>query len=476
MKLLVLLLIAFFCNSQILDEGEENMREITVETWKPEREIIIMSIKGDKIKLVIESLDNDYEVKYDCNTEKEECEWEIDGKKSILTYYEEYTEIATFKLKFTIKQNTKFKIYYYKPTNAGLVILYIFIAIGVLVGLYFCYRVIRAYKRIEDEKKRALWAKEEAEEEKIKQFAKFAVKNPSYINRICPVCLKDKDGQEFPDEDSIALNESDDTDIEIENHKKKLIEAINNDSIDYLIPYVKVKKCEHFFHEKCKKAENNQWYKRYYKHECLYCKNWMNLKNLKAFAKISEKSLQKIIESYHFEFHYPDWDYPSELRKKFFHFIYNCEEIPEEKREAIKTRRKIAIKFINDLEYDVDFEILSNDFKYWENRYEEELSDKKERIAKNQAKEREIQAKRDNIVTLHCCNGCTKTCCLCGKRDSVLEGAKAHKTCLLFEGMCVICKQKTTDINPFCGFCFFCKNKYHVQNNVHCAVCRQPLM
>ena len=110
MKLLVLLLIAFFCNSQILDEGEDNMREITVETWKPEREIIIMSIKGDKIKLVIESLDNDYEVKYDCNTEKEECEWEIDGKKSILTYYEEYTEIATINLKFTISKDTKFKI------------------------------------------------------------------------------------------------------------------------------------------------------------------------------------------------------------------------------------------------------------------------------------------------------------------------------------------------------------------------------
>lgn len=53
----------------------------------------------------------------------------------------------------------------------------------------------------------------------------------------------------------IILNDSDYIDIEVETYKKKLIEGINNGTLYKVIPYIKVKICEHFFHEKCKTSK-----------------------------------------------------------------------------------------------------------------------------------------------------------------------------------------------------------------------------
>lgn len=153
------------------------------------------------------------------------------------------------------------------------------------------------------------------------------------------------------------------------------------------------------------------------------------------------------------------------------------EEIPGEKRAIIKIHRKLACDFRNDLFYAPDFDIsIDCDIDYWRHRYEEEFNEKEQGKKEKQERDHKIQAKKDNIVDLTCCTKCAKTCCLCGKRDNVLKGSNAHKTCLLFPKMYLICGQKTTDINPFVGFCPMCKFKYNIENKVHWAACRQPLM
>lgn len=481
LKLLVIFLLVCVFNSLDLEEGEEKMLTFTLDGGKKSKEFTILEIESDTLKIIIESLDNDYKVTMYCDEEEEECDWEYDGKKSILTYYSSKNNNRYFMFHFELTNTTHFQIYYYKATTVGqvfLIILYIILGIGALIVCFLLYKKIRKEAKIKEEKKQRLLAEKKEDESKIEQYVKLVLKNPSYINTICPICFKDKDGHNFPAADSIILDESDDIDIKVDTYKRKLIEGINNGSLGKLIRYIKVKNCEHFFHEKCKNSKKNKWYNTYHKHECLFCSNWISQNNLRAFATISERQIKTIIEAYHFKEHFPNWRYPVDLRKKFFKFIYECQEIPEEKRDEIKARRKLTIKFINDLFYENDWEIDINsyDLNYWENRYEEELREEEERKVKHQAKEREIQAKRDNIVDLTCCEECARTCCLCYKRDCVLEGSRAHKTCLLFPNMCLICRQKSKNIYPFVGFCFSCKSKYKVENKVHCAVCRQPLM
>lgn len=128
LKLLMLLLLASSFNSlELVEEKKETFTLTPGISGKESKEFTILEIESDTPKRIIESLDNDYKVTMRCD-DREECDWEYDGKKSILTYYSSKINNRYFEFDFELTKETKFTIYYYKPTTAGqvfLVILYI---------------------------------------------------------------------------------------------------------------------------------------------------------------------------------------------------------------------------------------------------------------------------------------------------------------------------------------------------------------
>ena len=483
MKIISLLLFIYlFCFSSegFLYKDEHQQFEVD---GISEKNFEVRDILGDKIKVVIESLGNDYniEVQECVDNDDEECEYEKEGKKTIITYYTERNNKYFY---FTIKVNekTNFDIYYYKPVMVSTVLKIIFF---VLLGLVIIYGIYRFKKYADREmekdnelKQQHLVERKEKQEkideqkELISKFFHKISENPYYLNFVCPICFKTRNDEEILGDEALYVNTDGLEEDSSENFKNNFIEGINNKSITKVIDYFKPKICKHFYHEECKNQIK--------KFKCYLCENYITPYNIKVICDLTENEFKNALYKTHNINNNIVWrenSYLNNFIKSIYSFIRNNNEISEERKKVIKEKRDLALKFIKPEFEGVDFEIdLEENNQDWE----EKLEERKEKRKQHREKEIELQEQRQQqreeeaITCFVCSSNCKGKCAICKKDYKFGSSSKVHRRCYKTP-YCIICHSKNATYVPSSGFCIDCKDKYKVREEKNCLICRGPL-
>ena len=131
-------------------------------------------------------------------------------------------------------------------------------------------------------------------DKKVFAVHKLISKDYTIIERVCCICLKDKDKTLPKINEEEALNHQ-------ESKSKILIDNFINDVYTYVFDslqdYTKPLKCTHFFHEECK----NIFIKKYRKNnnfKCHLCEFHITLKNFYIFGPIKDTEFLKLVAKY----------------------------------------------------------------------------------------------------------------------------------------------------------------------------------
>ena len=479
-------------------------KHTTVEITSEDKslDIIISDEVGKRVKIYIESLDNDYTISKAAYSVLDEDDIKQDGKKAEIKYNVENYQV-TFELYIEVKQDTKFDIYYttvVKTSTIIIIILVIIVVLAVLFGGYKFYKY--ADKETKKNQENLLNEKEEKNQKKecIKQLYEIIRKNPYMINFICPFCFRDRNGKkvcgEEDDEDKedigILNDEAYPEPDTSEEYKKEFIEQIKNGTINKIGLYTKVDdNCRHFYHDKCinkHKAKNKKF-------ECLFCKDNITPNNIKVFCELSETVLNNIVGHHYLKvcfYSSKDLPYNQALLDAVYSFASNCPDLNDEIKNKIKESRRLAKKFIKNYLKDKDYEIGINDnFEFYEKKFEEELEEKNERRKENAARREEearnnrqnrsnesknniemtskSSVKEERVNTL-CCQDCYGHCAFCRATTQKAGKLYAHKSCYK-EKTCVICNNKK-GVHSVVATCNKCKSSHKdVYSNYYCFFC-----
>lgn len=337
--------------------------------------------------------------------------------------------------------------------------------------------------------------------------------NPENINLICPYCLKTENQISIinPEAGKISYfynskdNEINDLLNDIKKNDKRFFSEL-----DLLKRYSKT--CEHFFHSNC--IEKIQ--KKGYSHECFYCQDHINVKNLKLFdGFINYEELGTYVSLFQESVNFvtkKQYNFMKRVLEKLRSFIKNDERL-ELMANAYQLKRNVILgdkyrslgekyryQYFYSFCIDSD-EYSEENYKKEESNaiafYEENMKRKKEREERRrkrrEERERERQEeeeeeeynkkynntagniKKRDYKMVSACFECCKRCFNCGKKDFPLyfHCHYAHLDCLRqLKGNCVVCRQKCFDVTHGIQCCKSCLGKI---NNKNCILCNEAV-
>ena len=335
------------------------------------------------------------------------------------------------------------------------------------------------------------------------------ITEPRYLNDYCPYCFKNKNGKSILEKKDTKYKNN------LKNLKKKYSKEIGDiinkykieDNIDLRNYYSK--ECNHFFHEECIKKKNDKE-----KHICLYCEDFIHVKNIILFENLRfELIYLTIIKFTNDELYLESKKKLENEPKKYkdilfeetqFFLKYN-EYINKDIREKYSKRIDLCKEFhkIDPYKYNFqtiklngeDFNEKNMEYKFLmeERRREEEEEEEEEEnynrisFSNYDSNRSEYSYKRPQNsssskqrLSLSTCKGCINRCLNCGTDKSIgLLSLFAHKECYpkkAKERRCYICSAHGVPLyylsNRLCnrcnrefGYrlfekCFFCGKKF----------------
>ena len=342
---------------------------------------------------------------------------------------------------------------------------------------------------------------------KVSPVYRLISKDYTIIERVCFICLKDKDKNMPKINEEEVLNHQD-------SKRKILIDNFINDVYTYVFDslqdYTKPLKCTHFYHEECK----NIFIKKYRKNKdfkCHLCEYYITLKNFYMFGPPTDTQFLALIAKYNY---IEDEDLEDnyflhmelELKKKIVPMFYNQ-----------KTRNKLLKSL--DLSYELryyygykplTFSVPLSKIDYYQNIVDEKRKKDEEEREKNKIKiqkEKEEQEnrkkrkyssdsnsdsddenkyQRNNYINkekyegnkvdyIKVCQKCKWICFLCRTNFTNQNGkivtqtsVRAHVKCINKE-MCPLCRGKLG--NRYTNYvCAKCRSKI---NYFRCFNCNQ---
>ena len=334
------------------------------------------------------------------------------------------------------------------------------------IGITLICLACHCYNRINDAKKEKLLQEEKKKEDeilkkKINNFYTLIKKNPEDLNKICPICFKDKrEDNLFMDMEPIFTNKNE--------YINEIRDTFNGPNFDGVISFLKNIDCPHFFHNDCKAKFKKNF-------ECYLCNSFVHSRNLIVFLEIDEKSFSSVLKNFHGKKY--SFSYKKKVVEAVYKFIEEDKKIDENVKREIKLRRNLALKFINVLDYSEFFEIkLHENIEEYEDKFEKIKQKRKERELEmqeyieenkyhqnnNNGNQKKIDNEQNKKIKLKVCGRCYKTCVVCKRKINKVGSrpAYAHKKCYN-SNYCVICGSKMALQDASFNICIDCyKNSF----------------
>ena len=314
---------------------------------------------------------------------------------------------------------------------------------------------------------------------------------PRYLNDYCVFCLKTSDGRSIfqkPENKEPPLQ-----DIR-EKYKSEIYGIINKSMIEdeiHLMNYYS-KKCNHFYHEECKKRYR----------ECYFCKYYIFPENLIIFKNIETKCFLRILEDYHILTllkGFAEKNYENILLKSIKLFLKNEPLIDEEIRKKYSERMELCDKFKDLKEFKYKTIKLSEDINEKKKIYDSLIKERERKKREEEERRREEEERRreeeeeryyytfrtepepytiKEKLYLKLCFDCLSRCFSCGNNHHIsFKTLYNHKECAprekSFYRRCFVCKATGIQLyNRFGshGCCFHCLNKVKIRE---CFFCKQ---
>ena len=341
------------------------------------------------------------------------------------------------------------------------------------LGITLICLACHCYNRINDAKKEKLLKEKKMKEEeekkkedeilkkKINNFYTLIKKNPEDLNKICPICFKDKrEDNLFMDMEPIFTNKNE--------YINEIRDTFNGPNFDGVISFLKNIDCPHFFHNDCKAKFKKNF-------ECYLCNSFVHSRNLIVFLEIDEKSFSSVLKNFHGKKY--SFSYKKKVVEAVYKFIEEDKKIDENVKREIKLRRNLALKFINVLDYSEFFEIkLHENIEEYEDKFEKIKQKRKERELEmqeyieenkyhqnnNNGNQKKIDNEQNKKIKLKVCGRCYNTCVACKRKINKAgsRAAYAHKKCYN-SNYCVICGSKMALHDASFNICIDCyKNSF----------------
>ena len=296
---------------------------------------------------------------------------------------------------------------------------------------------------------------------KINNFYTLIKKNPEDLNKICPICFKDKRGDNlFMDMEPIFTSKNE--------YINEIRDTFNGPNFDGVISFLKNIDCPHFFPNDCKAKFKKKF-------EYYLCNSFVHSRNLIVFLEIDEKSFSNVLKNFHGKKY--SFIYKKKVVEAVYKFIEEDKKIDENVKREIKLRRNLALKFINDLDYSEFFEIkLHENIEEYEDKFEKIKQKRKERELEmqeyieenkyhqnnNNGNQKKIDNEQNKKIKLKVCGRCYNTCVACKRKINKAgsRAAYAHKKCYN-SNYCVICGSKMALHDASFNICIDCyKNSF----------------
>lgn len=246
-------------------------------------------------------------------------------------------------------------------------------------------------------KKKRTKKDEEEDNKKIRELFKLVDKDYTIYDKICVVCLREKNNQE----PKIDIEEQKNQESKVDFYIEKLIEDIDEYNFNSIFEYTEPDVCPHFYHETCiniVKAKNkNKQFK------CYLCKDHTCTKNLYLFGNLYNYLCQDFISIHNY--------YRGEKDKSTIGYYYlktiNEEFIikylplvfSDETARKLKKINELTKNLVDEIKYKkLPFNIPLNQIDMFESIYNTKVKEKKEeeeRKRKEREEERERQRHRE---------------------------------------------------------------------------------
>ena len=385
-----------------------------------------------------------------------------------------------------------------------------------LLPIYF-NKITKKPRKLLKHEERVKACEKIAETKSYKMFDLIKI-NPSLLEKICVICLKDKDNNE---EINIDYTEFHNRAVVKGTYLQELRQYLNQENVKNLRNFIEPEKCPHFYHKYCLNyfeylMEGKAFYKK-----CELCKFGITTRNFYLFDFMINNHYM------YFHFHYNRLFYDVSINKCLFmayediytSFIENYLYLiaSGEKRkiveEALTLRHKCVISspYQEIIEHDeknnYKFIIKFNNesIKKYQEKLEKANKIYNERHKKDKRNEsnsdsdsdrsdhdnyrndsddeynyRKEEKKTDNKrkkVGLFVCINCKRNCIFCRKKLDLMKmkegNVKAHFDCVKDVKFCILCGNRNNLMNAR-TICKECRcSKYNYLNN--CFFCKKSL-
>ncbi len=329
--------------------------------------------------------------------------------------------------------------------------------------------------------------------EKVNNLFNLIQQDPSLLEKICIICLKDKDNQVIIDEEEKKnyLNIKN-------NYFNELIDYIRKDNCIGLKDFIKQKECKHFYHKLCinysKKRCNNNY-------KCILCSYSYNKRNFYLFEYptpriyfhvhaylngIEKEDIKYITNEYFYKIYeeskhkyisyFPSYEKRKlvqrsiELRDKLQYsseYIeyngINFMEIPfdEESIEKYTKEYENCIERYNKKHKKKEYIVEDDDDNYYNNDYDE-YDDYKPHYENNNNNNNNKRPHKLNYILMcgRCITNDGKKCFVCFKKRTI-DNSK------YFKEFSFLCHDTCLE-----NRCFLCKSEKNLQKRCHHPICR----
>ena len=364
----------------------------------------------------------------------------------------------------------------------------------------------------------------------LRKIYNLIEKDYTLINRICLICLKDKDYNDPTIDEKAVENQESQIDFYVE----KLINDIDECRFNSLKNYLQSEECPHFFHDECKKCVLRCNFK------CLLCQDFISIQSMYLFGMMPfEEFRQRHL--YYIGFEKGDSEFSHNFCNKIRYDLFEKNYIPliysdkvaNDLKTIIRLRKKFQDFIDNKYEYTFKFDIGLEELSFYqikfdedyykkekgkeeyerqerERREREEREEREERKRKDEERKRRIREESDDSededdydyndnhnfnnyenekrdqnkrVELLVCVSCKKMCALCGgniETINKIEGhnissskpVTAHQKCIRDGKKCFMCgKQGNRSAFNVCQRCY--KNVKQKDKLLKCFYCNQ---
>ena len=337
--------------------------------------------------------------------------------------------------------------------------------------------------------------------DKFKSFLEYIKQNPSLLERLCFICLKDKDYQLNIDKDeTYKIN------LTRNIYKKEIVEYIRKDDGNFknLHSFIIPTECNHFYHKYCL-----NFAKKFGNEECLLCYYALTIRNYYLFNYPYDVYALRNIHLYLNNAGTSPFEGICHAYMKMYEFFKDnyLLYIPSfEKRDLVRNSIEIWIKCMKNSQYryynkntdyriEFDFnekeaEKYNKEFDNCMNRYlksfkntnnysddddDDDDDDNDEYYDRKKQKNEIIENKKekDKIVDLFCCYDCKNYCGYCRKKLTFEENKymkiRAHSKCVHALKSCIVCG-KNYGLFTYRTVCKNCKSKFLINKCYYCKI------